>query len=492
MKTVLLAVALLFFCIPISSAQEQPVYLTGGHLVDVVRGEIYEDIAVVIEADKITGLFFDFSYNDQRVPDNAMRVDVTGKYLIPGLIDLHLHTPNSVRRNFTSGNFPDSVEVDREHFYRLLLKNGVTTIRALATDSGAPDPGAMSFSLKDKVAIDDGEMDGPNIIVSATGLIEEAPGFPRVKRTQIVNNSIEARALVRDYAYRGAEWIKFYNYGDEEMVQAVIDEAHHHGRKIWGHFAMLGAAEASRLGVDSLEHTVSLIQDALDYETSISMTDIGYYRLFRLWTEVNEAEVIKTLEVLAENETPIIPTLAVQSIFVDRNKMARDNADIFRYYQPEVYEALSAPKSEGIEKHTGGFDFAKYDPKQWGESIKVQARMMAKFVEMGGIIGAGSDFSLDIFPYAPGVSLHHELQFFVEGGMTPLEALRTATTNAAKILGWENRFGSIEIGKQADIVALNANPLVDIKSVADIHTIVKSGEVFPLAKLNNQLLESGQ
>ena len=72
--------------------------------------------------------------------------------------------------------------------------------------------------------------------------------------------------------------------------------------------------------------------------------------------------------------------------------------------------------------------------------------------------------------------------------MTPLDALRTATTNAAKILGWENRFGSIEIGKQADIIALNTNPLVNIESVADIHTIVKAGEVFPVAELNAQLL----
>lgn len=478
MKTFLAAAALLVFFAPISSAQERPIYLTGGHLVDVVRGEIYEDIGVVIEGDKITGLFFDFPYNEQRIPANAQRVDVTGKYLIPGLIDLHLHTQKT---------FQD-VELDRAHLYRLLLKSGVTTIRVLDRHGGVRRPQAMFSSLRDKIAIDTGEMDGPNIIVSASGMIEQAPGFPRSIRTTIVNNAIEARELVSDYAYRGAEWIKFYNYGDEEVVKAVIDEAHRHGRKVWGHFAMLGAAEASRLGVDSLEHTVAIVQDALDYDTSISMTDIGYYRRFRLWTDVNEEKVIKTFEVMVENETPLIPTLAVQNIFVDRDKLARENADIFRYYQPEVYEALSAPVSHGVEEHTGGFDFAQYDPQQWGESIKVQARMVAKFVEMGGIVGAGSDFSLDIYPYAPGVSLHQELRTFVEGGMTPLQALRTATTNAAKILGWENRFGSIEIGKQADIVALNANPLADIESVGDIHTIVKAGEVFPVSDLNAQLL----
>ena len=478
MKAFFLTVAAVLFCAPIARAQERAVYLSGGHLVDVVRGELYEDIAVVMEAGKITDLFFDFPFNADRVPKDALRVDVKGKYLIPGLTDMHLHTPTTVH----------GVEVDKEHFYRLLLKSGVTTIRALAIEGGASDQGAMSGLIKDKIVIDDGKMTGPNIIVSASGIIEQAPGFPRVKRTRIVKNAIEARELVGEYAYRGAEWIKFYNFGDEEVVRAVIDESHRHGRKVWGHFAMIGAAEASRLGVDSIEHTVSLVQKSLDYTTSISMTDIGYYRLFRLWTDANEGEVLKTLEVLVKNKTPIIPTLAVQNILVDRNKMARDNADLFRYYQPEIYKALAAPAAESVDEHTGGFDFAKYDPKKWGESIKVQARMMAKFVEMGGIVGAGSDFSIDIFPYAPGSSLHQELQVFVEGGMTPLAALRTATINAAKILGWENRFGSVEIGKHADIVVLNANPLVDIKGVADIHMVVKSGVVFPVSELNNQLL----
>ena len=482
MKALFLALAATVLIAPIASAQERPIYLTGGHLVDVVRGEIYEDIGVVIEGDKITGLFFDFGYNADRIPENAERIDVSGKYLIPGLIDMHMHTPKKVH----------GVEVDRAHFYRLLLKSGVTTIRALATSSGAPDPASMSESLKDKVAIDDGDMDGPNIIVSASGLIEEAPGFPQVRRSQIVNNPIEARELVSDYAYRGAEWIKFYNYGDEEMVKAVIDEAHRHGRKVWGHFAMLGAAEASRLGVDSLEHTVALIQSALDYEASISTTDIGYYRRFLIWTEVNEEEVLKTLEVLVENKTPIIPTIAVQKIFSDRVRLLEENAEFLRYYQPEVYEALSKPGSHGIEEHTGsgegGFGFANYLPKDWGESAQIQARIMAKFVQMGGIVGAGSDSSMDLYPYAPGISLHQELQSFVEGGMTPLQALRTATTNAAMILGWENRFGSIEIGKQADIVALDSNPLVDIASVGRIHTVIKGGEVFPIDDLNALLL----
>ena len=93
-----------------------------------------------------------------------------------------------------------------ERFFRLFLKGGVTTIRAMSND--------MAALIRDKAAVDAGTMDGPNIIVgSSPPYLEQAPGFPKAQRTKIVNNPTEARELVSNYAYEGADWIKFYNYG---------------------------------------------------------------------------------------------------------------------------------------------------------------------------------------------------------------------------------------------------------------------------------------
>jgi adenine deaminase len=150
MKRVCLTVLCLLFLIPGVQAQERPIYLTGGHLVDVVRGEIYEDIAIVSQGGKITGLFFDFAYNEGLIPEDAVRVDVSGKYLIPGLIDLHAHALTRFR----------DIEVDMEQFFRLFLKGGVTTIRAMSDDMGA--------LIRNKTAVDAGSMDGPNIIVGSS------------------------------------------------------------------------------------------------------------------------------------------------------------------------------------------------------------------------------------------------------------------------------------------------------------------------------------
>lgn len=444
-----------------SLAQDTPTYLTGGHLVDVVRGEIYEDIGVLMEDGDITGLFFDFDYNDHRIPEGTVRVDVSGKYLIPGLFDVHAHAGSQV----------GGIEIDLAHYFRMFLAGGVTTVRTL---------GNMEPVRAMKTEIDAGRADGPNIVIG-TDCFEQAPGFPKVARCTMVNTPREAREFVRDAAYQGADWIKFYNYGDEDVVRAVVEESHKHGRKVTGHFAMLGAAEASRLGVDSLEHTVALLQGALDYDDAIAMTDIGYYRLFFLWPRLNQEKLDAIFEVLVENGTVVVPTLTIQNVLADPEGIAERSAEWFDLYQSEIREAFQA----GLQRVPPVFNFsAVQDEAQ--ESIREQARQMARFVSMGGIVAAGSDLG-PAPPVVPGLSIHQELEYFVEGGMTPLQALRTATIVAAELIGWEDRFGSIEVGKQADIVALDRNPLADITALSEMDTVVKAGKVIRINALKDEL-----
>ena len=430
---------------------------------DVVRGEIYEDIGVLIEGEKITGLFFDFPYNEDRIPENAVRVDLSGKYLIPGMFDLHVHAFTRYR----------NIDIDMERFFKMFLAGGVTTIRAMSDDMGA--------LIRWKSQISALSVDGPNLVVGSWPPLEQAPGFPRLERTAIVNNVIEARQGVRDFAFGGAEWIKFYNYGDADITKAVIDEAHKHGRKVFGHFATIGAAEASQLGVDSLEHMVALLQKSLDYEDSVSMTDIGYYRYFVLWPKVNEEKLDAILQVLVENGTAIVPTLAAQSAVIDPRGMAERSSDWLDFYPQDIYQSFL----EDPNVVPDAYDFSGVRD-QWRESILVQARQMARFVHMGGKVGTGSDLS-PAPPLIPGVSTHREMEYFVEGGMTPLEALRAATIVPAEILGWQERFGSIEVGKQADIVVIDGNPLTDITAVSDIDTVIKAGRVYRIGELKNAL-----
>jgi len=440
-----------------------PVFLSGGNLVDVIRGEVYPDVGVLTENGRITGVFFDFPYNASRIPADAVRVDVKGKYLIPGMMDLHVHAP-AVYRN---------VKVDLPHFFKMFLAGGVTTVRAMGSES--------ENLVRVKYDIDSGVFGGPNIVIGSSPAMEQAPGFPRVERSTLLNTPIEARTLVRDHIFKGAQWIKFYNYGDEPMVRAVVEEAHKHGAKVFGHFTMLGAAEASRLGVDSIEHTVSLLQQTLDYQDSIAMTDIGYYRYFVLWTKVNEKKLDEIFKTLIENKTAIIPTLAIQNVVADFGRMEKASAEWFNLYQKDLYAAYRQDTS----RVPPAYNFSAVTT-QWRESILVQARQMARFVQMGGRIGTGSDLQ-PVPPLVPGLSIHQEMELYVQGGMTPLQALRAGTIVSAQILGWEERFGSIEVGKQADIVVVNGNPLADIKQVGNIDTVLQAGRVYKIDALAKEL-----
>lgn len=442
---------------------DPPVFISGGTLVDVIRGEVYPDVGVLAEGGKITGLFFDFDYNASRIPPGAVRVDARGKYLIPGMMDLHVHAQSAYK----------GVNVNLAHMMKIFLVGGVTTVRAMGT--------AEDNLVRLKHDIDTGRIAGPNVIIGSAPAFEQAPGFPRVERTEIVNTPIEARAITRDHIFKGAEWVKFYNYGDHDIVRAVVDEAHRHGAKVFGHFTMLGADEAARLGVDSIEHTVSLIQKNLSYQEQIGMTDIGYYRYFVLWTKVDEKKLDETFKVMIANKTALVPTLAIQYVGADPNYLPKISGEWFDLYQKDLYAAyLKDPL-----RVPAVYNFKAHEP-QWKESILAQARQVARFVKMGGRVGTGSDLS-SAPPLVPGLSIRQELELFVQGGMTPLEALRTATIVPAEILGWQERFGSIEVGKQADVVIVNANPLTDIRAVGNIDSVMQAGRVYRVSELTAEL-----
>ena len=444
-------------------ASDPPVFLSGATLVDVIRGEVYPDIGVLAEGGKITGLFFDFAYNKNRIPANAVRVDLKGKYLIPGMMDLHVHAPSTYK----------NVKINLPHYLKMFMAGGITTVRAM----GDRDNNLVSL----KHDVDTGKIAGPNMVLGSFPPIEQAPGFPRLERTDIVNSPQEARALTRDYIFQGSQWVKFYNYVDAEMTAAVVDESHKHGAKVFGHFAMLGAAEAARLGVDSIEHMTALVQNTLDYQDSISMTDLGYYRGFVLWTKANEKKLDEIFKVMIAHRTALIPTIIIQYVAADPEGIQKRSSPWFDLYQKDIMTAFEKDPL----RVAAVYDF-KAVKEQWKQSMLVQAKQVARFVKMGGRVGTGSDLT-PAPPIVPGLSIHQELDLFVQGGMTPLEALRTATIGAAEILGWQDRFGSIEIGKQADIVVVNGNPLADIRNVGNIDTVVQAGRVYKISDLKAEL-----
>jgi imidazolonepropionase-like amidohydrolase len=397
--------------------QAQPrLALTGCNVVDVRSGEVLEEVTVLIGGDLI------LSISEEEPPDGARVEDVEGRYVIPGLLDLHAHIEGAARFN----------EQDPEEVLHALLDAGITTVREL--------PLTTEFAVELAARVARGSVAGPTI-VPASSLFEQHPerssmGFETPER---------ARQWVEREALAGARWIKIYNSMDEPSLAAIVEAAHRLGLQVCGHTEGVPPLEAAMLGVDCLEHLVSVPLSCLT-EGAAPPRLAGLPALIAWrWQNVDEERGRDLLEALRENGTAWVPTLVTIEGMIEQG--GHDRPGVL----PEETQA------------------------QLRQSVQQAARWAVEQHRRGGLVGIGTDFPVD--GVAPGVSVHREIEILVEQGQaTPLEALQIATLGSARVLGLEALLGSVEEGKLADLVVLDGNPLEDVGALATIHQVVRGGK----------------
>ncbi len=352
-----------------------------------------------------------------KIPAITRVVDATGKFLIPGLWDMHGHLTDA-----TEDAFP------------LLIMNGVTGVRDMGGDLAQLD--------RWRSEIDSGVQVGPHII--RAGPFVDGPKEGVTNRLT-VRTPEEAHRAVHDLKAKGVDFIKVHNALPPEAFFAMMDEAHKEHIPVAVHLPKnVSSAEASDAGVASLEHVETLTENALWRKGATAKT-----------IEQGMDEILGPIgqdlfQRFVKNGTWFVPTLvAYERGFVLSN-------------DPESVK----PRLDIHEKN-----------------IEV-IRMMHK---AGVEIMAGSDFS--DWALVPGVDLHNELALLVEAGFTPMEALQAATLNPAKFLGKTNTYGTIQVGRAADLVLLDMNPLEDISHTRKIHAVVLGGKFYPLASMRAQSLQ---
>lgn len=389
--------------------------LTHVTVIDCTGGPAQPNSAVVIAQGHITAV----GRNDAiRIPAGTRVVDATGKFLIPGLWDMHGHLTDA-----TEDAFP------------LLIMNGVTGVR----DMG----GNLAQLDRWRSEIDGGLRVGPHVI--RAGPFVDGPKEGVTNRLT-VRTPEEARGAVHDLKTKGVDFIKVHNALPPEAFFALMDEAHKEHISIAVHLPKnVSSAEASDAGVASLEHVETLYENALWREGATAKT-----------VEQGVDEILSPIgqnlfRRFVKNGTWYVPTLV-------------------------AYER--------------GFVLWSNDP----ESLKPRLEIHQKNIEVirmmhkaGVAIMAGSDFS--DWAIVPGVDLHNELALLVEAGFTPMEALQAATLNPAKFLGKTDTYGTIQVGRAADLVLLDMNPLEDISHTRKIHAIVLGGKFYPLASMKAQSLQ---
>jgi imidazolonepropionase-like amidohydrolase len=353
-----------------------------------------------------------------KIPAGTRVVDATGKFLIPGLWDMHGHLTDA-----TADAFP------------LLIMNGVTGVRDMGGDVAQLD--------RWRSEINNGTRIGPHII--RAGPFVDGPKAGVTNRLT-VRTPEEARQAVRDLKAKGVDFIKVHNALPPDAFFALVDEARKEHIPVAVHLPQgVSSAEASDAGVASLEHIETINESAL-------------------WRKGATAKTVE--QAVDENLGP-----AGQELF---QRFAKNGT----WYVPTLVA------------YERGFVLWSNDPEALKPRMDVQAKqitLVGMMHKAGVKIMAGSDFS--DWAIVPGVDLHNELALLVEAGFTPLEALQAATLNPAKFLGKTDTYGTIQVGRAADLVLLDMNPLEDISHTRKIHAVVVGGKFFPLAAIRAQALQ---
>jgi imidazolonepropionase-like amidohydrolase len=436
-------------------------------VVDVLGGSLRPDVLVIIQGNRITAVA---DSGRAPIPLNTHVIDARGKYLIPGLWDMHVHAVSP--RNRTT-------------FMPLFVANGVTGVRemfgtvALVRDARAGRNGGI----------------GPRVVGSGHILDGAAPFWPG---SVAVGTADAARHAVDSLHQAGADFIKVYGLLSREVFFAAAERARELGIPFAGHVPeSVSAAEASDAGQRAIEHLsgvlrscstreenlrVEMEQAIAEHDRNVLLAALRNTSMAALATYDDE-KCAALIARFARNGTWHAPTLTVRRgrAFLDDTVLTNDAR--LRYMLP----AIRAGWLPGENPRNRVSPVEMADRKRLYQK---ELELVALLHRAGVPILAGTDTPN---PYAlPGFGLHDELALLVAAGLTPLEALRTATLNPARFLGALDSLGTVAPGKLADLVLLDADPLVDIANTQRIAAIVVNGQLVDSATRRRLLAEVEQ
>ncbi|HEX5043133.1 MAG TPA: amidohydrolase family protein [Candidatus Polarisedimenticolaceae bacterium] len=421
-----------------------------------------EDRNVVLESGKIASVS---PGADVAPSDGTTVLDLRGRTVLPGLVGMHDHMYYIARPNLdAAGHSEDPLIVPQMTFSapRLYLANGVTTVRTTGSVEGYAD-------LNLKELIDAGQLLGPHMDVTAPYMQGKSPLFLQMYQ---LKDAADARRFVAYWADAGATSFKAYMHITRDQLKAAIDEAHARGLKVTGHLCSVTYPEAIALGIDDLEHGFMVNTDgAKDKQPDVCPLAQSSAFIDRVEPDGEEAKAL--IDSLVAHKVAITSTLPVfEHSLPNRPPL-----------NPRAMESLTT------EARTAYFYARNRAASQPAESATRNARnfqrnlaMELAFAKAGGLLLAGCDPTGN-GGTIPGFADLREIELLVEGGFTPAEAIRVATLNGALYLGREKTIGSVEPGKNADLLVVRGDPGKTIAEIENVELVFKDGVAFDPAKL---------
>jgi imidazolonepropionase-like amidohydrolase len=394
----------------------------------------------------------------------ARRIDGAGKYLMPGLIDMHVHL-------YADGPLPDSAAPAE---FGVMVANGVTAVRLMA---GSP----QQLAWRDRVTR--GDVLGPQLWVSSPAFTTRPD-----QNTRIIKSADDVRAAVREAESAGYDFVKVTFGIVGPTYDALVDEAKRQKIRVVGHVEPeVGLRRAVAAGQE-LEHLDSFFEDALadSAPSRASLTQGGVYRPAN-WASlpyVDDAKLTDLAKLVATSGTWVGPTLeSFNSAFGDPLTDAQLEALPDWPFIPDNVRAL----------------YMRSRKMYWAQPVPIDQRhryaeirrsIVKRIADAGGAgrILAASDTPDLLAVY--GFALHRELEALVGAGLTPYQALAAATRNGADFFGASKEFGTIQPGRRADLVLVDADPLADIRNTAKISGVMLGGRWLPRPQLDSILTHS--
>ena len=427
-----------------ATAQAASLLIEHVAVVDVIAGRVQPDMTVEIRGRTIAAMS---AGRRIQIRPGATVIDGRGKYLIPALWDMHVHT-----------SWPPRVE---QIFLRLMVANGVLGARDMHS-------GSIAIIVPLKHAVASGSQIGPRLFVAGPAVDGPNSYLPG---SRIVRTEDEAREAVRQLKAGGVDFIKVYSSLPKELYFAVASEAKKNGIPFVGHVPYpVTAAEASDAGQRSMEHLTEVDVGTSSDEARIKAEEVEAMNqkhgsipdADRLRATYDSAKAASLFARFRRNDTWQVPTLVV-------------------LYQPGQLAHGGHPADDSLLAYVprGLREYWQSVPPEFaakmGGLYMIHADLVGQINRAGVSMLAGSDCPN---PYVyPGFSLHDELGLLVHAGLTPAEALRTATINPARFLGLTDSLGVLATGKVADLVLLDGNPLQDIANTKRIRAVIQGGHL---------------
>lgn len=468
--TLLLALGLFAGCGgEFSSRNDATLAITHVAVIDLDSGRVVPDQTVLIRNTRIDAV----GTGPMPVPTDARVVDGRGAYLMPGLIDAHVHLFNNVSRR------PPSMWA-----FPLFIAAGVTGVREMWVELEQ-----MTTVEEWRRAVDEGELVGPRVL--AAGALVDGPRSWVPNAPHVVTPD-EGRRFVQEAVRADADFVKVYSLLDAETYRAIMEESTRLGIYVAGHVPLRARAlDAARLGQRTNEHLHQIREACSTIESELVEERERFYasehteeeewelldaQLHRATRRYDPETCHTVARGLARADLVQVPNLVNQWRWFFGAPSGLVDDDRLSYLPTFIRDDWLRTVDEGtVDTYSG-------DPADLDRGWEVTQRVVGVMSDSGVAMMAGTDFGGPFI--LPGFSLHDELALLVEAGLSPLEAIRAATSVPARVLGADDSLGAVAPGKVADLVLLDANPLEDVRYTERVRAVVLGGRYFDRAALD--------